>query len=62
MTPTLACPLTQKSSCPLRAAGAFIANGEKWMILVFPIITLTVFMAGLVLAWLINAIVMPLLG
>ena len=57
-----ACLLTKKAPCPLRAMGAFIANGEKWMIVVFPIITLTVFMAGLVLAWLINAIVIPLLG
>ena len=62
MTTTSACPLTQKSSCPLRAAGAFIANGEKWMIVVFPIITLTVFMVGLVLAWLINAIILPAIG
>jgi hypothetical protein len=62
MTATLACPLSKKSSCPLRAMGAFIANGEKWMIVVFPIITLTVFMTGLVLAWLINAIVIPSIG
>ncbi|MFN8614703.1 MAG: hypothetical protein U0003_02175 [Vampirovibrionales bacterium] len=59
---TPVCSITQKSSCPMGRFFHFIGQGEKWMIVVFPLITLSVFMAGLLLAWLINAIIMPKIG
>lgn len=35
--------------------------GDKWMILLFPIITLTLFTLGIVGYWVLNSFLLPLL-
>ncbi len=37
------------------------SHGEKWMLFVFPTITLTLFFIGIILLWAVNTFVAPIL-